>query len=170
MSPTTEGGPRPISPVENIARRVADLRGRKRMTAQQLGDRLTELGVPWDRFTVANLERGKRRNVSVVELLALSAALDVAPVHLLVPLDDRPYEATPSWVLPADRVRAWVRGKKQLPGGDLRLFVTEVPMEELPKQSGTVRFAGRHGSAELNRLAEEGQAPRDEPPGEARGD
>lgn len=126
-------------PVATISARVKQLRGRHGWTAQQLGERMTELGVPWDRSIVANLENGRRRTVSVVEWLALARALDVSPVHLLVepegPGADAskardPYQVTPTEAASKEDARAWIRGMTSLPGADLRIFYSEVPAEE----------------------------------------
>src|SRR3990170_7421235 len=102
----------PVGPVATIAQRVKELRGRRGWTAAHLGAVLGKHGVAWDRFTVANLESGKRKNVTVQELFALALALDVSPTNLLVPLDDRPYQLTPTRTENADLVRAWVRGEE----------------------------------------------------------
>lgn len=102
------------------------------MTGAGLAERMTEIGVPWDRSIVANLENGRRKTVSVVELLALARVLDVAPVHLLVPTedDDAPYRMVPSSVVSAGRARAWIVGLFHLPSTDERLYYSEVPRYE----------------------------------------
>lgn len=110
------------------------------MTAQELADKLRASGVPWDRGTVTKLETGRRQGVSVTEWLALARALDVAPVHLLIPLEDRAlFQVTPNEALPAHRVRPWARGIVPLPGSDSRIFHTEVPLAELRAWSGEER-------------------------------
>ncbi|WP_083502213.1 helix-turn-helix transcriptional regulator [Sphaerimonospora mesophila] len=121
----------PEDPVRVVARRVRELRRRKGWTAAQLGEALTAQGVPWDRFTVSNLENGKRQNVTLTELLALATVLDVALVHLFVPLNDNPVKVTPNRTEDADTVRAWVRGQEPLPGMDERIFMTEVAIADL---------------------------------------
>jgi hypothetical protein len=77
-------------------------------------------------------EKRRPRPVTVDELLALALALNVAPVHLLVPPDDSeaPYQVT-SAVTAASRfvARGWIRGIAPL-GGDRREFDTEVPKDE----------------------------------------
>lgn len=128
------------TPVETIARRVREARNRKGLTAQELADNLKSRGLEWDRQTITKLETGRRQNVSVVELLALSRALDIAPIHMLLPLDDaQPYQVTPNETLPAGRVRPWIRGIVPLPGTDARIFQTEVPLAELTAWSGEDR-------------------------------
>lgn len=122
------------SAVGTIAQRVRQLRGRRAWTAEELGNRLKRAGVPWDRFTVANLENGKRQNVTVQELFALALVLDVAPVNLLVPLDDRPCQITATRAEDADTVRAWVRGEEPLPGTDERTFLAEVSLHDLRRR------------------------------------
>jgi transcriptional regulator with XRE-family HTH domain len=118
-------------PVSVIARRVKELRGRKGFTAQELADKLRASGVPWDRATVTKLETRRRQNVSVVEFLALAHALDVAPVHLLVPLGEGSYRVTPEESAPTARVRLWVKGESTLRGTDPQIYMTERPVGEL---------------------------------------
>lgn len=125
--------------METLARRVRQARARQELTAQQLADRLRELGVPWDRATVTKLETGRRQNVTLTEWLALARALDVAPVHLLVQPEGpgaaagearQPYQVTPTETVTREEARAWMRGMTSLPQTDLRVFYSEVPAEE----------------------------------------
>lgn len=119
-----------------IAERVRDLLARKRWTAQQLVDALGEVGVEWTRLIVANLlvkkSDRRRRYVTVDELLALAYVLDVAPIHLLVPIDNeaRWYAVTPKVLHPAGLVRNWIRGRIPMPGRDRRVYFSEVPENE----------------------------------------
>ncbi len=126
-----EHTPEAWDPVDTVRRRVKELRGRKDWTGAELGKRLTELGVPWDRSIVANFENGRRRTVSVQELFALALVFDVAPVHLVIPLDDRPYRITPTRTEPSLETRDWFRGGRPLPGTDLRTFFSEVPLADI---------------------------------------
>jgi transcriptional regulator with XRE-family HTH domain len=121
-----------LAPTQAVARRVSELRKERRLTAAQLADRMAKVGIPWNRNVVAKLETGRRENVSVAELLALAAVLDVAPVHLLVPTErDGPYQVTPAIAVEAVQARAWVRGFAGLPGTDPRRFYAAVPAHEL---------------------------------------
>jgi hypothetical protein len=79
------------------------------MTAQQLAAAMTEHGMKWDRATVAKLETGHRQSISLEEWLTLAYVLNVAPLHLLVPLeDDVAYSISPKITDASQRVRAWV--------------------------------------------------------------
>ncbi len=130
-----------------IARRVREVRSRHQMTAQDLAERLTALGLPWNRTTVVKLENGRRENVSVTELLVLAEALATAPVNLLVPLDNEPYQVTPERTESADRVREWVRGNKPLPGTDTeaqRTFYAEVAMADIQRRGHIVPLGTAH--------------------------
>ncbi|MGI5515275.1 helix-turn-helix domain-containing protein [Streptomyces sp. CA-106131] len=129
----------PQDPVDTIRFRVKQLRGHRGWTGAELGERLTRLGVPWDRSIVANFEAGRRRTVSVTELMALSMVFDVAPVNLLVPLDNRPYKITPERTEGGDIVRAWVRGEDPLPGMDDRTFYTEISGQDMRRRMGFIR-------------------------------
>jgi transcriptional regulator with XRE-family HTH domain len=122
----------PLTPTQAVAKRVREVRQKRRLTAAQLAEQMTRVGVPWKRGVVAKLESGLREAVSVEELLALAYVLDVAPVHLLVPFDDdaQPYQATPMKVEAAGFVRDWIRGDWYLDGTDVRGFFSELPEHE----------------------------------------
>jgi transcriptional regulator with XRE-family HTH domain len=118
-------------PVETVARRVREVRRRRGLSAAQLAERLRDVGLEWDRSIIANLETGRRAGVDVAELLALAYVLRVAPVHLLIPIDDElaPYHVTPTQAVRAGRARAWVRGDDPL-SADRREYFSEVPEHE----------------------------------------
>ena len=101
----------PTDPLQTVRKRMKDVRRRRGMTAQQLAAAMTDLGVKWDRATVAKLETGYRQSISLDEWLTLAYVLNVAPVHLLVPLeDDVAYSISPEITDTSQRVRAWVAG------------------------------------------------------------
>lgn len=115
-------------------RQVRTARG---LTASRLAEAMTETGVKWDRSVVANLENGRRAAVSVEELLALAYVLDVAPVHLVVPLDNDGWlRVTPDVSTSNETARAWIRGLSALPAGDDRKFFSEVPEDEWKRGYG----------------------------------
>ncbi|RSN71338.1 helix-turn-helix domain-containing protein [Actinomadura sp. WAC 06369] len=118
-------------PAKVIAERVKDVRLRRKMSASQLADELAREGIKWNRSIVANFESGRRRSVTVEELLALAYVLDVAPIHLLIPLEDgKWYHFTPERATPTGFVREWVRGRHPLQSTNARLFFSEVPDKE----------------------------------------
>ena len=128
-----QGRPEPKRPHRVIAERVRELRKRRGMTAARLAEEMTQAGVKWDRTIVTNLENGRRSAVSVEEALTLAYVLDVAPVHLIVPLSpDGWYAVTPDeYRTRNDRVRAWIRGAYALEGHtDQRAYFSEVPEDE----------------------------------------
>ncbi|MCD2117092.1 MULTISPECIES: helix-turn-helix domain-containing protein [Rhodococcus] len=55
------------------------------ISAQKLADACTELGYPLPRNSIANLENGRRSEVSVAELIVIARALRVPPLLLLFP-------------------------------------------------------------------------------------
>lgn len=93
---------------------------------------MTKVGVAWTRVVVTKLETGRRPDITVVELLALAFVLDVAPIHLLVPVasDCVLYRVTPELSTPADQARKWIRGRLPMPGQDPRRYFAEVPDQE----------------------------------------
>ena len=129
--------PEPKKPHRVIAERVRQVRTARGLTAARLAEAMTETGIKWDRSVVANLENGRRSTVSVEELFALAFVLDVAPVHLTVPLErDGWLKVTPDASTSNERARAWIRGLAALPGRDERKYFSEVPEDEWKRPDG----------------------------------
>ena len=127
-----ERSPRPSSP----SPRPTAIRGapggyRRRGGIQEdLSRALAERGEVIHATAITKIEKGTR-GVSVDEVLSFAAALDVAPVHLLVPIDDaEAVEITPGFEVPAPVARRWFRGQHPLPFQDARAYVTQVPKRE----------------------------------------
>jgi transcriptional regulator with XRE-family HTH domain len=82
--------PAATSAAEVIARRVRQLRTERGWSAQRLADRLAEVDPTTilGRDVIANLENGRRREVSIDELLLLAYALDEPPWSLCTPSVD----------------------------------------------------------------------------------
>ncbi len=131
---------RPLTPAEAVASRLREVRKARGWSAQQVAARCAALGMPQlDRSTVANIENGRRQRIGVDELLVLAFALGVAPVHLLVPLDERWYAVTPEHINASSRVRQWVRGNfamtplqndSGLRQADRETYLSQQPEEE----------------------------------------
>lgn len=66
-----------------VAQEIRRLRGKR--TAQWVADRTKELKYPLTRAVVSDLEVGRRRYVTVPELMVLALALNTAPIALLYP-------------------------------------------------------------------------------------
>jgi transcriptional regulator with XRE-family HTH domain len=146
--------PQPEASSDVVARRIQEVRRRRGWSAERLAEECAKVGAAQiTAEVIGNIERGRRdqhgrrrRTVSVDELLVLAVALNVAPTHLLVPLDDeQPYQVTPTRVEPAGAVRDWIRGAWPLGGVDLRDFYSEVPEHEF-LEPGRIHVAGQLGS------------------------
>lgn len=79
-----------VSPGELIAQRVRKYRDQQNWSQRQLAERMTDLGFPINRVTLAKIEGGgvRAKNVSVEELFALAAALSVPPLALVLSLEE----------------------------------------------------------------------------------
>jgi hypothetical protein len=89
--------------------------------------------------------------------MVLALALDVAPVHLLIPLDEEvAYPVTPTRMEPSGEVRDWIRGAEVLNGVDHRSFFAEVPEHEWQQVTERTRVhrGGQLGTVRERRLAE----------------
>jgi transcriptional regulator with XRE-family HTH domain len=152
------------TPSDVVAARVREVRTRRGLTTAQLAARCAALGAPGLTAQALYKLEGQRdpakrrpRPVTVDELLALSAALNVAPVSLLVPPDDsdQPYAVTATVTASRFGVRAWIRGIGPLldNGGliddDPREFHAEDPRGEfyLPAYAGDDEHEG-HGAVQ----------------------
>lgn len=73
--------------VSSVGKHVKAIREAKspKLSAQGLADRVSELGYPYSRSQLVNLEYGRKKTFEVTELIAIAEALDVAPVELLFP-------------------------------------------------------------------------------------
>jgi transcriptional regulator with XRE-family HTH domain len=121
-----------------------------------LGRRLTkQLGFEQlDRSTVAKIEVGQRR-ILADEVLGLAAALDVAPVHLMVPIEKAQMRVVPASkrTHSAGEVRAWICGQRPLGGIalDKDFYRDWRPAEEVARREtpGMANMVGH-----LNEVAE----------------
>src|SRR4051812_39195075 len=110
-------------PRQVFATRVEEARERRRWTQQQLVDRLVEIGYTkddgkprLDRSTIAKIEddsdSNTRSNASLEDVLALAAALDCSPMHLLTPrYDAENVQVARNLVAPAPDLGHWIAGE-----------------------------------------------------------
>lgn len=120
------------SPHHVIAQRMKELRRRHGWSAEDLAEHMRTAGVPWKREIVANLENGRRQSVTVEEWLTLAYVLSVAPLHLLVPLeDDIRYAHVPVGNPTVPQfARAWIRGDTPIGETDAKQYFAERPDSE----------------------------------------
>lgn len=79
---------------------------------QALASRTAELGLPIGRPTLTKLESGTRQGISPAELLVLAAALEVAPVDLLIPVGHQAgFEILPRHVVDPWLALQWFDGE-----------------------------------------------------------
>lgn len=69
-------------PSDGFGARLAYYRKLSGLSAERLSQK-----VPMSRAVIANIENGRKKDVTVDEMLALSWALDIPPVALALPLD-----------------------------------------------------------------------------------
>ena len=100
----------PDGPTAVIVRQMRELRAARGWSAQRLANEVSAAGLSWDRSIVANLESGRRRTLSVEEWLVVSRVLGIAPLHLLVPVNDADMQVTPQDHITAHQARQWIRG------------------------------------------------------------
>ncbi|WP_288076303.1 helix-turn-helix transcriptional regulator [Rhodococcus sp. (in: high G+C Gram-positive bacteria)] len=81
---------------ETVRTNIARVRDEQRLTLRQVAERLADTDRPLAHNTLSEIERGARR-CDVDDLIALSVALDVSPLALLMPpadSKDEPVQAT----------------------------------------------------------------------------
>lgn len=101
-----------------IAGEVRRHRQAQGLSAQQLSDRCSELGLPIQRSVLANLESGRRTTVTVAEVLVLAGALGIAPAQLVFPAGYQPsVEALPDKETGPLNAIDWFAGQAKLGGG-----------------------------------------------------
>ena len=104
-----------------IARAIKDLRGDR--SGQWLSDRTERLGHRVSRSTISEIETGRRKSITIADLIILARALDTVPLALIYP---GPYDEKIS-VLPDFEVpQIW--GARWF-AGELRT-VSEVPFDD----------------------------------------
>jgi transcriptional regulator with XRE-family HTH domain len=127
-----------------FAERLREARNARGWRQQDLADEMGKLGMPMDRTTIAKLEKGQRE-VRLDELVALAVALDVALVHLVLPIEgdesspiegDKlpvhpthgpPVKLTPKREVDQVKARRWARGDIPLDPANYRSYAEQSP-------------------------------------------
>jgi transcriptional regulator with XRE-family HTH domain len=123
-------------PSEVFAEQMRIQRERKGWTQKQLAAKLAKLGFLVHQTTIGKWEAGERR-ISLDEALAISAALDVGPAHMVAGSYLGVTFGPPSIALSTKtapvsprQMRMWVRGQQALWGQDEKRYYTEVAPDE----------------------------------------
>jgi transcriptional regulator with XRE-family HTH domain len=132
-----------------FGRRLADARNVRGWTQQDLSEAMSRLGSPIDRTTIAKLEKGQRK-ARVDELMALAAAMDVSPVHLLLPLRiDSSVKLAPALTVEADVALTWARGDRPLNLRNEGTYVAMAPTVPwavwTPGDLSSIQYGGQEG-------------------------
>jgi transcriptional regulator with XRE-family HTH domain len=128
-----------LTPERSFGLAVARTRGALGLSQQQLTEKLSELGYMLPRESLARLETGKR-GASLADVLAIAYALDVSPLHLMVPIDDSARLIVVGAVQPADAddLRSWIRGEAPLLSQDPRVFHYVRPRAEIEAERAEI--------------------------------
>ncbi|MGH4009779.1 MAG: helix-turn-helix transcriptional regulator [Pseudonocardiaceae bacterium] len=108
----------PAESSQATGRAIRHYRKERHMSAEQLAHAVSALGLRYTRTQVTNLETGRRDSVTVGEVYAFAAVLDVPPVVLLLPLGSGesvellPDHSTDPWT-----AYRWLLG--ELPTGEI---------------------------------------------------
>jgi transcriptional regulator with XRE-family HTH domain len=100
-----------LTAAEMVGQRVRRLRRENGLSAADVEKRS---GGRIKRQVIANLELGRREQVTVPEVFALAAALDVPPLFLLLPDDETRLQATEDIELDSAQLVLWTIGKATL--------------------------------------------------------
>lgn len=98
---------------DRVARNIRALRDVRRLTLEDLAQRLRELGRPIIKSGLSKIESGGRR-VDVDDLLALAVALEVNPNRLLLgpeAAEDDEMAITPDFAVPSQTAWDWANGE-----------------------------------------------------------
>jgi transcriptional regulator with XRE-family HTH domain len=114
----------PSSLAASIAEQVRRYRKDCGLSAQQLADACTAVGLDISRSAVANFENSRRPSISVAELLAFARVLRVPPLLLVVPLGgDQPTPLPPGIADSSWEAAQWFAGLGRTEDSVVRLFL-----------------------------------------------
>jgi transcriptional regulator with XRE-family HTH domain len=134
------------TPEEVFRRRLQEAReARGGMSQRDLAARLADIGYRLSQSAITRIERGERK-VSLGEAIALAAALDVAPVHMFLPIEgDQPVRLAPALEVKPDQARAWATGRRPLDPANVRFYSYQQPhIADLEREEGLgERFMAR---------------------------
>jgi len=153
MTQPTEPGQDPVA--RTIARRLPVLRERHGWSAQQLAEKCAAAGSPeLNRAIIANIESGRRRSVSIDEVLVLAKVLDVTPPYLMEPDPDSEGLRVGDATIGHELAHKWLTGHSLLPGQDPLIELAQAPPDDLSLVLKMVRGVREYGREEFRALLE----------------
>lgn len=129
--------------IHHVARRVRDVRVRRRYSVPELVSRLRVRGyLTITKPSMYHLEQGRRDHVRVDEWLMLAYVLNVSPLALLFPRDGRErVELAPGFEVYAEDLYAWLVGFGPAPRA--------TTAKRAPQHVQEIAVARAHARAEL---------------------
>lgn len=116
---------------ELVGHRVRELRKAQGLSTEAFVAKCHALGLPGVNFNmVNNIEVGRKACVSIDEIVWLAIGLDVAPVHLVIPVNPGRVCFLGQRGYTPELLREWFRGLTALDVVDSKRFHTNVPNEE----------------------------------------
>lgn len=102
---------------KQVGENLAQLRNARRLTTERLAEEVRQLGVEMTASTVTKIEKHSRR-ITVDELVAFAAVLDVSPVSLMLPAGKTErVQLAEGLAVPWERAWRWAHGEQALPKG-----------------------------------------------------
>jgi transcriptional regulator with XRE-family HTH domain len=116
---------------DHVRRRVRVLRKQQGLSVEALAERCQNLGLTdFNPSLITSIELGRKQNISIDEWLGLALALDVSPLHVVIPIDSVELCYLAGRIYQAGVLRQWVRGLMPLDVTNSRTFFTSTPEEE----------------------------------------
>jgi transcriptional regulator with XRE-family HTH domain len=110
-----------------IGNRVKTIREAHRISQRELAARVQALGVTIHHPGIGKIEQGKRK-LDVSELFAFALALDVSPIHLILPPEAATVDVSDGRQINAYDLSSWMSGKASIEGQNIWRF-SEVAAE-----------------------------------------
>jgi transcriptional regulator with XRE-family HTH domain len=131
------------TPGDVFRARLTEARKARGWSKAALARRLEEIGHPLHETAIVRIESGKR-GVTLDDSVAIAAALDVAPIHLWLPIDgDEPIALTPALEVDIEHAREWAQGRRPLDQADSRYYAYQSPLERVTQSWTLTTGAGQ---------------------------
>lgn len=116
----------------SVAAEIRRHRKARGWSAQKLADQCQALGLPIPRYTISDLENGRRTALGVAELAVIGYALGVPPLLLMYPAGyEEETEVLPGVTRPPFRCARWFAGETPFPGDDDEDYLASISTDWL---------------------------------------